>query len=132
VCLIGFDCGTATNSSGVQCRRSVCRCIVQDGALDPYHYDSYRSGHCPAAGPQPFQERVVCLHGLPMQTDCVKDPQFAGLFWRELVRLMGTKRSLSTAFYPQTDGQTERTNRVLEEFSTGQLGQSVARCGVRQ
>jgi hypothetical protein len=65
---------------------------------------------------QPFLERVVCLQGLPMQIISDRDPRFAGLFWNELLRLMGTKRSLSTAFHPQTGGQTERTNGVLEEM----------------
>jgi hypothetical protein len=63
-----------------------------------------------------FLERVFCTHGLPMQIVSDRDPRFAGLFWKELLRFMGTKHSLSTAFHSQTDGQTERTNRVLEEM----------------
>ena len=44
-------------------------------------------------------------------------PQFNNLFWKEVNALTGMKRKLSSsAYHPQTDGQTERTNRTLEEM----------------
>ena len=42
-----------------------------------------------------------------------RDPVFTSLFWRELMRLMGTKLHMSSAFHPQSDGQTEAANRVI-------------------
>ncbi|POM57539.1 Reverse transcriptase [Phytophthora palmivora] len=43
------------------------------------------------------------------------DPRFTGAFWDTLFQLLGTKLTMSTADHPQTDGQTERVNRTLED-----------------
>jgi transposase InsO family protein len=59
---------------------------------------------------------VVKLHGLPDDIVSDRGPQFASRFWRRLFELLGTKSKLSTAFHPQTNGQAERTNQVLEQY----------------
>ena len=41
------------------------------------------------------------------------DPMFTTMFWRELMRLMGTNLHMTMAFHPQSDGQTEAANRVI-------------------
>ncbi|POM63375.1 Reverse transcriptase [Phytophthora palmivora] len=44
-----------------------------------------------------------------------RDPRFTGAFWDTLFQLLGTKLTMTTADHPQTDGQTERVNCVLED-----------------
>lgn len=54
-------------------------------------------------------------HGFPLQIITDRGPQFTGSFFKALCTLLGTTQCLSSAAHPQTDGQTERMNRVLEE-----------------
>ncbi|GMF15997.1 unnamed protein product [Phytophthora fragariaefolia] len=62
-----------------------------------------------------FVDCVFQHHGLPEMVVSDRDPRFTAAFWKTLFRLLGTKLSMSTADHPQTDSQTERVNRVLEE-----------------
>jgi transposase InsO family protein len=61
-------------------------------------------------------DSVVRYHGLPDDIVSDRGPQFAARFWKRLFTLFGTKVNLSTAFHPQSDGQTERVNQVLEQY----------------
>jgi hypothetical protein len=63
-----------------------------------------------------FNDTVFKHHGLPSELILDRDPRFTSKFWTELTRLLGTKLKMSTAFHPQTNGQTERSNRVLEDY----------------
>jgi len=65
-----------------------------------------------------FLQEVWKLHGL--RTEIISDmgPKFSGEFWESLCKMLGVKRHKSTAYHPQTDGQTERTNQVLEGYLT--------------
>ncbi|KAE9083768.1 hypothetical protein PF007_g21775 [Phytophthora fragariae] len=58
-----------------------------------------------------FVDMVFRHHGMPIDTD--RDQRFTARFWQEVFELLGTQLSMSTADHPQTDGQTERVNRVL-------------------
>ena len=63
-----------------------------------------------------FFEHVVQHHGVPANLVTDRGPQFAGHFMPEFTRLLGTQSRLSTAFHPQTDGQTERMNAAIEDM----------------
>jgi len=56
------------------------------------------------------------LHGLPESIISDRGPQFTAGLMRELNGMLGIKTKLSTAFHPQTDGQTERMNQELEQY----------------
>ena len=60
-----------------------------------------------------FVDRVVRPHGLPRTIVTDRDSKFTGKFWQAVFTALGTKLSMSTAYHPQTDGQTERANRTL-------------------
>lgn len=62
-----------------------------------------------------FTDNVVRLHGLPSNIISDRDPRFTSSFWRSVWKQLGTSLSMSTAFHPESDGQTERQNRTLEE-----------------
>jgi hypothetical protein len=59
---------------------------------------------------------VVRLHGVPESILSDRDPRFTAKFWRAFWSQLGTTLTMSTAYHPQTDGQTERSNRTLEEL----------------
>ena len=63
-----------------------------------------------------LMEHVHKYFGMPNKIVCDRDSRFTSSFLTELYRLTNTKVLMSSAFHPQTDGQTERANRVLEEM----------------
>ncbi|KAG4039403.1 hypothetical protein PC123_g25047 [Phytophthora cactorum] len=63
-----------------------------------------------------FVDMVFKHHGMPLDIVSDRDPRFTARFWQEVFTLLGTQLSMSTADHPQTDGQTERVNRVLGDL----------------
>nr|GFB95891.1 putative reverse transcriptase domain-containing protein [Tanacetum cinerariifolium] len=63
-----------------------------------------------------FQQEIVRLHGTPSVIVSDRDPRFASRFWKGLQKAWGTRLKFSTAFHPQTDGQSERTIQTLEDM----------------
>ena len=63
-----------------------------------------------------YIREIVRLHGVPVSIVSDRDPRFTAQFWKSFQKAMGTQLSMSTAFHPQTDGQTERTIQILEDM----------------
>jgi len=63
-----------------------------------------------------FRDHVWKLHGLPESIISDRGVQFAAGMMKELNNLLGIQTKLSTAYYPQTDGQIERVNQELEQY----------------
>jgi len=63
-----------------------------------------------------YLREVWKLHGLPTEIISDTNAKFSGEFWESLCKSLGIRRKMSTAYHPQTDGQTERTNQTLEGY----------------
>jgi hypothetical protein len=63
-----------------------------------------------------YMAQIVCLHGVPKKIVSDRGSQFTSRFWRSFHENMSMELNFSTAYHPQTDGQTERTNQVLEDM----------------
>jgi hypothetical protein len=63
-----------------------------------------------------FLSNIFRLHGLPDTIVSVRGPQFASRFWKHLCNSLKIEPRLSIAFHPETDGQTEQTNAIMEQY----------------
>jgi transposase InsO family protein len=65
---------------------------------------------------QLFLDNIYKLHGLPAKIITDRDLLFTSSFWEELMKMLGIKLNFSTAYHPQTDGQTKRLNQCIEGY----------------
>ena len=63
-----------------------------------------------------FVREIVRLHGLPDEIITDRGTQFTSRFWKRMLEVLDIKQSLSTAYHPQTNGQSERTNQTLQQY----------------
>ncbi|GJR26453.1 putative reverse transcriptase domain-containing protein [Tanacetum coccineum] len=63
-----------------------------------------------------YLNRIVARHGIPASIICDRDGRFTSNFWRSFQKALGTDISMSTAYHPETDGQSERTIQTLEDM----------------
>jgi IS30 family transposase len=63
-----------------------------------------------------YMSRIMCLHGVQKKIVSDRGSQFTSKFWEKLHENLDTKLNFSSAYHPQTDGQTERTNQILEDM----------------
>ena len=63
-----------------------------------------------------YRDDIWKLHGVPKKILSDREPQFTSKFMEEFTKALGTRRQLSTAYHPQTDGQTERINQEIGTF----------------
>jgi len=89
---------------------------VMDAVSKRVHFIPTHTTVTAEGAAQLFLHYVWKLHGLPKHVVSNREPQFVALFTKELYRLLGIQISSSTAWHPQTDGQTEYINQELNQF----------------
>nr|GEY22706.1 putative reverse transcriptase domain-containing protein [Tanacetum cinerariifolium] len=81
-----------------------------------------------------YLKEVVTKHGKPVLIICDRDPRFTSNFWNSFQKAMSTQLDMSTAYNPQTDGQSKRTIQTLEDMLSacvkdfGNVGKDTYRC----
>ena len=78
------------------------------------HFVACKTGIDAPSTARLFLDSVVRLHGMPERIISDRDPRFTAHFWKAFWAGLGTTLSMSTAYHPQTDGQTENANKTLE------------------
>ncbi|GJZ27244.1 putative reverse transcriptase domain-containing protein [Tanacetum coccineum] len=63
-----------------------------------------------------YLKEVVSKHGVPVSIISDRDGRFTSHFWKSLNKALGTRLDMSTAYHPETDGQSERTIQILEDM----------------
>ena len=76
-----------------------------------------------------FMEISDKLHEMPKSLVSDRDPLFVSHFWQELFKLSGTKLRMSSVYHPQSDGQIEVMNRIIEQYLRAFVHQQPATWG---
>ncbi|KAA0053234.1 DNA/RNA polymerases superfamily protein [Cucumis melo var. makuwa] len=90
--------------------------VVVDRLTKSAHFLPGKSTYTASKWAQLYMSEIVRLHGVPVSIVSDRDARSTSKFWKGLQTAMGTRLDFSTAFHPQTDGQTERLNQVLEDM----------------
>ncbi|KAL0553855.1 hypothetical protein IC582_007759 [Cucumis melo] len=90
--------------------------VVVDRLTKSAHFVPGKSTYTASKWARLYMSEIVRLHGVPVSIVSDRDARFTSKFWKGLQTAMGTRLDFSTTFHPQTDGQTERLNQVLEDM----------------
>jgi transposase InsO family protein len=80
--------------------------VIVDRLTKVAHFILVKTTYSGAKLGEPYMSRIVCLHGVPKKIVSDRGSQFTSKFWEKLHESMDTKQNFSSAYHPQTDGQT--------------------------
>ena len=90
--------------------------VIVDRLTKAAHFIPVRTNYGGEKLAKLYVENIVKLHGVPSRIVSDRGTQFTSRFWKSLHKAMGTKLDFSSAYHPQTDGQTERVNQIMEDM----------------
>jgi len=90
--------------------------VVVDKLSKAAHFIPVKSTYKVVSIADIFMKEVFRLHAIPKIIISDRDVKFTGNFWKSLFKGLDTKLNFSTTYHPQTDGQTEKVNQVLEDM----------------
>ena len=90
--------------------------VVVDRLTKSAHFIPVKTGYKSHQYAELYIVRIVSLHGIPKTIISDRGSQFVARFWEQLHAALGTQLIRSSAYHPQTDGQTERINQILEDM----------------
>ncbi|KAL4021044.1 hypothetical protein IC575_019833 [Cucumis melo] len=90
--------------------------VIVDRLTKSFHFIPGKSTYTACKWGQLYMTEIVRLHGVPVSIVSDRDARFTSKFWKGLQLALGTRLDFSTTFHPQTNGQTERLNKILEDM----------------
>jgi hypothetical protein len=84
--------------------------VIMDRLSKVAHFIPIKTTYYGAKLAELYMSQIVCLHGVPKKIVSDRGYQFTSKIWEKLHESMGTMLNFSSAYHPQTDDQTERTN----------------------
>jgi transposase InsO family protein len=90
--------------------------VVVDTLTKSAHFIPVRTTYQAPDIARVFISEIVRLHGVPKRIISDRGSVFTGRFWTSFQEALGTQLNFSTAYHPETDGQTKRMNQTLEDM----------------
>jgi transposase InsO family protein len=89
-------------------------CVIVDRLTKTAHFLLVYTTHKAEKYAEIYIDQIVCLHGIPRTIVSDRGALFVAHFWEQLQKSLGTTVIRSSAYHPQTNGQTEKVNQILE------------------
>jgi hypothetical protein len=90
--------------------------VIVDQLTKIAHFIPFKTTYSRSQLAELYMSRIVCLHGVPKKIVSDRGTQFTLKLWERLHETLDTQLRFSSACHPQTDGQTERVNQILEDM----------------